>query len=192
MITKFKLFENNSEIESIIDDDDFFETHTNPIILNKVKKILNDNPDEINNVDPFVLNELISHRKWEMFKLLVDYKINLNTNNYPLAVAIDNYFDNDDKIYLKMFYYLIKNDADINLRYNETLLTHYSKYDDNFNKIIFLVNNGADLNIKNVDGFDFIYLIDNNKHLSLEEFIRKYPEIYEKYLKGKQIKRFKI
>jgi len=64
--------------------------------------------------------------------------------------------------------------------------------EDYFKTIKILIEYGADWNIKDINGYDFLYYIKNHTNDRYEEIINKYPKEYKYYLIQKNMNVFNI
>ena len=199
MITKFKLFEGNeNDLKkwiSALSENNYVKIES---MLKKgfdVNYHFRENLKSTNS-----LFYALFYESYDVVKILIKYGIDLEeidpTNNtYILStLIIKNYITTTKcckETQMRQIFNIFKNlinTVDINKQDLEgyTSLMRAASYQQN-HFIYLLIKAGADWNIKNNDGKDFMDIIGNWSGL-----IKKFPDQYKEYLKKKTIKKFKI
>jgi len=182
MITKFKLFENKKEINTLADLESYFNLNQNNI----------NNDYRNSSIIEYILKCNIINHKYQIISDLLDkYDIDLNKVNIMkesvLIYAIIDWRYDIAKL-------LIDNGIDINLQDQDgfTALHWISKRPKHIfyhDLIFYLIENDADWSLKDINNKVFLdYLNDENKNI----IINKYKNRYKNYLKKIQTTKFKL
>ena len=134
--------------------------------INVVRILLDNETIDVDREDCIgytALIQSISKRSFEMVKLLVEHKADVNKCDYsgisPLSYAVESYFCSVEHCFLEcseeIVLFLIENGADVNARHNDDetpLMVAVSGGKENENIVRILIENGADLEAVDNDG----------------------------------------
>jgi len=159
-----------------------YESHNNDDLFNKIISLIDENYQEgvlFNFIKQYIDSGCDPDR--------------LTTKEDTIITSLIEKYYKDDDLLKEMIQYLFDNGADPNYisSFNMNYLVETVDF-ERFKLIELFIENDVFWTIPDDDGDDFLSYLKYKSLTEYERIIKKYPEKYKKYMRGKQARKFKI